>query len=129
MNSLLDLVLIDLYECDHERLRDVDLIREGMLKTSEVMGAEVIGNSFHIFKPWGVSGTVTIAESHLAVHTWPEYNFAAVTFETCGNRMDHEKAYRYLIHFFGAKDPKITYQRRGFLDIAEGPILFKQEPG
>jgi S-adenosylmethionine/arginine decarboxylase-like enzyme len=43
--------------------------------------------------------------------------------------MDHEKAYRYLIHFFGAKDPKITYQRRGFLDIAEGPILFKQEPG
>jgi hypothetical protein len=55
------------------------------------MGAEVVANCFHTFKPWGVSGTVTIAESHLAVHTWPEYNFAAVTFETCGQGMDHKR--------------------------------------
>ena len=129
MNALLDLILVDLYECDHDRLLDVDLIREGMLKAAEVMGAEVIGHAFHAFRPWGVSGTVTIAESHLAIHTWPEYNFAAVTFETCGNGMDHQKAYRYLIQFFGAKRPKITHQRRGFMDIAQGVILYRQESG
>jgi S-adenosylmethionine decarboxylase len=129
MYALLDLVLIDLYECNHERLIDADQIEKGMLKAAEIMGAEIIGHSFHTFEPWGVSGTVTIAESHLAVHTWPEYNFAAVTFETCGNRMDHQKAYTHLVDFFGAKNPKITLQKRGFLKISKPEIYYKQEAG
>ena len=58
MYSLLDLVLIDLYECDHETLLDAEKIREGMLTAAEVMGAEVVAHCFHTFEPWGVSGTV-----------------------------------------------------------------------
>lgn len=129
MYSLMNLILIDLYDCDHDRLLNADLIKEGMLKAAELMGAEVIGHAFHTFKPWGVSGTITIAESHLAVHTWPEYNFAAVTFETCGSRMDHTKAYRYLSEFFGSKNPKITHQKRGFMDAVKQERYIKQEAG
>jgi len=129
MYSLLDLVLIDLYECDHKSLLDENQIREGMLTAAKLMGAEVVANCFHTFKPWGVSGTVTIAESHLAVHTWPEYNFAAVTFETCGQRMDHKKAYQYLVGFFDAKSPKITLQKRGFMEAPQGELAYKQEVG
>lgn len=129
LRSLLDLIVIDLYECDHECLLHADSIREGMLKAARLMGAEVVGHSFHTFEPWGVSGTVTIAESHLAVHTWPEYNFAAVTFETCGNAMDHQKAYRYLIRFFGAKRPQIILQKRGFMETVEGELYYKKEAG
>lgn len=129
MYSLLDLVLIDLYECDHKSLLDEGQIREGMLTAAKLMGAEVVANCFHTFKPWGVSGTVTIAESHLAVHTWPEYNFAAVTFETCGHSMDHKKAYRYLVEFFDSKTPKITLQKRGFMDAPQGELAYKQEVG
>ena len=129
MHSLMDLVLIDLYDCDHEKLLDADHIERGMLKAAELMGAEVIGHSFHTFRPWGVSGTVTIAESHIAVHTWPEFNFTAVTFETCGNRMDHPRAYRYLIDFFGSKHPKIIHQKRGFMETAQKEKYFKQEVG
>lgn len=127
MRSLLDLVLIDLYDCDHEKLLDAQTIREGMLKSAELMGAEVVADSFHTFLPWGVSGTVTIAESHLAVHTWPEYNFAAITFETCGNNMNHQKAQKFLVTFFGSKNPKITYQKRGFMEFAEGEVCYKQK--
>lgn len=129
MASLLDLVLIDLYNCNRQRLIDEGVIREGMLEAARVMGAEIVGDSFHTFEPWGVSGTVTIAESHLAVHTWPEYNFAAVTFETCGNSMDHNKAYEYLVDFFGAECPKITFQRRGFIDVAGAGLKYKQAVG
>ncbi len=129
MEALLDLIILDLYECDRGRLTDTRLIREGMLEAARIMGAEVIGDSFHTFEPWGVSGTVTIAESHLAVHTWPEYNFAAVTFETCGNRMDHRKAYNHLIRFFRAKKPKITHQKRGFMESFQGKVAYKQQMG
>jgi S-adenosylmethionine decarboxylase len=129
MYSLLDLVLIDLYECDHKSLLDENRIREGMLTAAELMGAEVVANSFHTFQPWGVSGTVTIAESHLAIHTWPEYNFAAVTFETCGRGMDHKRAYRYLVEFFHSKNAKITLQKRGFMESPQGELAYKQEVG
>ena len=129
MYSLLDLVLIDLYECDHESLLDESQIRERMLAAARLMGAEVVANSFHTFKPWGVSGTVTIAESHLAVHTWPEYNFAAVTFETCGKAMDHKRAYKYLVEFFHSRNPKITLQKRGFMESPQGELPYKQEVG
>jgi S-adenosylmethionine decarboxylase proenzyme len=100
-----------------------------MLKAAQIMGAQIVGHSFHTFEPWGVSGVVTISESHLAVHTWPEYNFAAVTFETCGRHMDHRKAYAYLIDFFGAKSPKVTRQKRGFMNSLEEEIYYKQEAG
>ena len=123
--SLLDLVLIDLHECERERLVDAGQIREGMLKAAGILGAVVIGDSFHTFKPWGVSGTVAIAESHLAVHTWPEYNFAAITIETCGNHLNHQKAYQYLIQFFRAKHPKIIQQKRGLMDLPEAGIKYK----
>lgn len=129
MSALLDLVLIDLYECDREILIDPDRIREGMLKAAKLMGAQVIGESFHTFEPWGVSGTITIAESHLAVHTWPEYNFAAVTFETCGSHMNHRKAYRFLIEFFGSKRPSITHQKRGFMESGEKELTYKMKAG
>lgn len=32
----------------------------------------------HQFSPYGVSGAAVIAESHITIHTWPEYSFAAV---------------------------------------------------
>jgi S-adenosylmethionine decarboxylase proenzyme len=129
LNALLDLVLIDLYDCDQDRLVDTGQIREEMLTAAKVMGAEVVGDSFHTFKPWGVSGTVTIAESHLAVHTWPEFHFAAITFETCGSGMDHKKACSHLIGFFHSKRPRVTYQKRGFMDVADGALIYKQEVG
>lgn len=129
MRALLDLVLIDLHECSQETLMDVDTIREGMLETAKIMGAEVVGESFHTFDPWGVSGTVTIAESHLAIHTWPEYDFAAVTFETCGTKMDHKKAYRFLVRFFDSKNPRITYQKRGFMGLDASGVNYKREVG
>jgi len=129
MYSLLDLVLVDLYECDHESLLDEGRIREGMLHAADLMGAQVVAESFHTFNPWGVSGTVTIAESHLAIHTWPEYDFAAVTFETCGGHMDHRKAYKFLRGFFGSRNPKITHQKRGFMDHNKGEIYCKQVAG
>jgi S-adenosylmethionine decarboxylase proenzyme len=116
----MNVVLIDLYDCDPNRLDDLDLIRQGMVKAAEIMGATVKGHSFHAFEPWGISGTVIIAESHLGVHTWPEYEFAGVTFETCGQRLHHKKAYNFLIQLFLAKKHNITFLRRGFIDSLKG---------
>jgi S-adenosylmethionine decarboxylase proenzyme len=63
-----------------------------MKKAALVCGATIVSSVFHTFNPHGVSGVVVIAESHLAIHTWPEYRYAAVDVFTCGTIVDPAKA-------------------------------------
>ena len=51
-------------------------------------GLTVVGRLFHPFrdaagKPAGVTGTVVLAESHLAVHTWPEVSGVTLDVYVC----------------------------------------------
>lgn len=78
-------------------------------------GAVVLGESFHRFSPQGVSGVVVIAESHLSIHTWPEYGYAAVDIFTCGNTVNPEKAAEVLIEKLGAENPSLMEIQRGLL--------------
>ena len=43
----------------------------------------VLHTHFHQFTPYGVTGISIVAESHLAIHTWPEFNYCAIDFLTC----------------------------------------------
>jgi S-adenosylmethionine/arginine decarboxylase-like enzyme len=52
-----------------------------------------------------------------------------VAYETCGHRMDHRNAYKHLIEFFGSKSPKVTHQKRGFIESREMEIYYKQQAG
>lgn len=77
-------VHLELYGCPPNLLnRPIDAER-ALLAAAAAMGATVIGSHFHAFSPYGVSGVVIIAESHLTVHTWPEYGYAAVDVFSCG---------------------------------------------
>ena len=113
MNALGRHLLVELYDCDREVLNDLDLIRDVMVKAAIDCGAVVLGDSFHRFSPQGVSGVVVIAESHLSIHTWPEYGYAAVDVFTCGTTVHPEKAAEVLIDRLGSKHHSITEIPRG----------------
>ena len=42
----------------------------------------------HQFSPHGVSGVAIIADAHIAIHTWPEYSFAAVDIYSSNSNTD-----------------------------------------
>ena len=88
-------ILIEYYNCDPDILMNPEFIEREMNQAALVARATVVGSKFYHFSPWGVSGTVLIAESHLAIHTWPEYGFAAADFFTCGD-LDPEQSIVYL---------------------------------
>jgi S-adenosylmethionine decarboxylase len=62
---------------------DIDaLLREGALAA----GARILHSHFHSFgEAMGVTGVVLLAESHISIHTWPEYGFAAADIFMCGD--------------------------------------------
>ena len=94
---------------------DLGFLRDAMLKAAIDSGATVLGESFHHFSPQGVSGVVVIAESHLSIHTWPEYGYAAVDIFTCGTSVEPEKAAEVLIEKLGAKNHSLMEIQRGLL--------------
>ena len=115
MNALGRHLLVELNECNREVLNDLDLLRDAMLTAAVKSGAVVLGDSFHRFSPQGVSGVVVIAESHLSVHTWPEYGYAAVDVFTCGTTVNPETAAEVLIERFESKNHTMTEIQRGVL--------------
>jgi len=98
MNNLKALgrhILVEYYNCDLEILKDPTFIEREMNQAALAAEATVVESKFHHFSPWGVSGAILIAESHLTIHTWPEYGFAAVDFFTCGD-LDPWESFAYL---------------------------------
>jgi len=104
---------IELYGCDSRLLNDVEVISREMLAAAVACGATVVGHSFHRFLPQGVSGVVIIAESHLAVHTWPEHRYAAVDLFTCGSALHAERAVDYLRQALHAEGLEVIRVPRG----------------
>jgi len=116
LNALGKHLLLELKGCDKEVLNDLSFLKGILLAAAGEAGATVLGESFHKFNPQGVSGVVIIAESHLFIHTWPEYGYAAVDIFTCGDSVQPERAVEILIRKLGAKNHSILEMSRGILD-------------
>lgn len=95
-NALGRHILVEFYGCSADILNDVFLIEKAMVEAAEKAQATVINSTFHHFSPYGVSGVVVIQESHLAIHAWPEHEYAAVDVFTCGDEVDPWIAYAAL---------------------------------
>ncbi len=70
-----------------------------LLKEAACMsGASVVGQYAERFEGGGgVSAIVVVKESHMAVHTWPELEYASVDIFTCGERADPWKAFQIIV--------------------------------
>lgn len=77
-------IILELYDCPANLLSEPAEIQRILEAAALVMGATIVESRFHHFSPLGVSGVVIIMESHLTIHTWPEYGYAAVDIFTCG---------------------------------------------
>ncbi len=129
MSALGRHVLVEFFECSPEILNDVTIIEKNMVEGAVEAGATVINSTFHHFSPFGVSGVVVIQESHLAVHTWPEYGYAAVDLFTCGDTVDPWISYRYLLHAFKASHGSSMELLRGQLDLLKKTADLADLPG
>lgn len=108
-------LLVEYHGCDPEILNDLEMVKKFMLEAASESGATVLDASFHYFTPQGVSGVVVIAESHLAIHTWPEYGYAAVDIFTCGKTVDPWKAFHHLKLTLASKESSVNEIIRGEL--------------
>ena len=89
-------ILAEYCECECSYLDSEPAVRNLMREAAIKTGATIVGDIFHHFSPQGVTGVVVIAESHLAIHTWPEFRYASVDLFTCGTRVDPWIGFEYI---------------------------------
>jgi S-adenosylmethionine decarboxylase proenzyme len=88
-------------------LIDTEALRELCLHAVREAGLQAVGELFHRFPaPGGVTGAVLLAESHLAVHTWPEHGTVTVDAFVCNASADNtgraERLLEAVVAPFGA---------------------------
>ncbi len=121
MHALGRHILLELYDCDAEVLKDLEKVREEMVEAARLAQATIVTVTFHEFNPFGISGVVVISTSHLSIHTWPEYRYAAVDIFSCGEVVQPQAAIDHLTQVFGAERISVIELQRGIL--VENPTL------
>ena len=109
-------ILAEYYGCDKAILDSVEKVEQVMLSAANTAKVTVVEKCFHKFSPHGVSGVIVISESHLAIHTWPEYKYAAVDFFTCNKNCNTEIAVEQLKNLFKAERYTANLIKRGLTD-------------
>ena len=87
--------------CADSVLTNVDALREACLAVCAVPGLTPVAQAFHQFmdgdQPAGATGAVILAESHLAVHTWPERGVVTLDVFVCNLADDNSARARQLL--------------------------------
>jgi len=107
-------LLLDLKECNERSLDNLDFIKEVLHAVAEQAGSPVLGESFHRFNPQGLSGIVLITGSHLCIHTWPEFGYAAIDLFTHDDTFQPEIAAKLIVEKLESRNPSIVELKRGF---------------
>lgn len=76
-------LIIEFWGCN-EFINDASKMRTAMLEAVQAAQATLLDLHIHTFSPQGVTGVAVLTESHLSVHTWPEYGYLAADVFTCG---------------------------------------------
>ena len=105
--------MLELKDCNPDLLNDLSFLRRSMIETAQDVGATIVGESFHHFSPQGVTGILAIAESHISIHTWPEYGYASADIFSCGTSFRPREAANKLAEALECRNPEIKEINRG----------------
>ena len=129
LHSLGRHLLLELHDCSSEILNNLETVKTALVEAAKRAEATIIDVMFHEFNPFGISGVVVIAESHLSIHTWPEYRYAAVDIFSCGDTLKPAEAAAYLVEQFQASRASCVEVKRGVFPGSAGPLTRATKEG
>lgn len=115
MDTLGKHIILEMWGCSKNVIDSIDQVKDALTKTAKTTKANLVNVVCHRFSPYGITGVAVLAESHISVHTWPEYEYAAVDIFICGSVVNSQDAASYITQAFHAKDISLLELKRGDL--------------
>lgn len=85
-------MIVDLYGCDYGIINNLEKIKEISHDMIEKLHAGIVEECCHQFEPIGITYIAVITTSHFSIHTWPEYEYAAVDVFSCDEDLPEKVA-------------------------------------
>jgi len=92
---------------------DIQQVEDILYVAAKKANSTPLKVAVHKFSPHGITGVILLAESHIAIHSWPEFNYLAVDIFTCGRNGRPRKALEYIQKCFQAKEIKVQEIKEG----------------
>jgi S-adenosylmethionine decarboxylase len=102
---------LDAWVRDATVLTDVEQVQAALYAGAESGGATVVGESFAVFPNGAVTGVLVLAQSHLSIHTWPEFALANVDLLSYGE-VRGDEVLRVICERLGSERSQLTRIRR-----------------
>lgn len=96
-------IFLNLFDCNRDLLKKVPFVKDILDRAVVESGLNKVGESFHQFEPYGVTGVLLLSESHICIHTWPELNTAVIDVFCCSNEERAQLVVEFLVKMFSAK--------------------------
>ncbi|XOB40737.1 MAG: adenosylmethionine decarboxylase [Candidatus Nealsonbacteria bacterium] len=94
-------------------VEDKEELKKILITAAKKANSTPLKVDIYKFSPHGITGVVLLAESHIAFHSWPEYNYLAIDIFTCGDKSIPAKALDYFKKEFKPKKVEIKNIKRG----------------
>lgn len=121
-------ILAEFHDCagDRRLLLEADALAALCRRACVDAGLEVVAAAFHQFSGAGATGALVLAESHLAVHTWPELDAVTLDLYVCNHSRDNraaaETAFLAIQRAFQAQRTVRRDVQRGGIGAAAGAL-------
>jgi S-adenosylmethionine decarboxylase len=110
-------VILEMWGC--QNLDSIDTAERALREMVVALDVKLLDLRVYPFSPVGVTGIAIVSESHLVIHTWPEYGYAAVDIFTCGAVRDPQDAVNVLRRLFTPERIGVMEINRGQMDLGE----------
>jgi S-adenosylmethionine decarboxylase len=124
-------IILEMWGC--QNLESVETAELALRDMVQALDVHLLDLKVYPFSPVGVTGMAIVSESHLVIHTWPEYGYAAVDVFTCGAPRDPQDAVDVLRQHFKPERITVMEINRGQLDspnygVERPPERDRREP-
>ncbi len=76
-------IILDVYECSIDKISFTEPVKQILNEICKILMLSKVSESYKQFHPVGVTGIILLEESHISIHTWPEYGYAALDIFSC----------------------------------------------
>lgn len=105
-------VLLDLYKCDDKVLAKASLLEQKVAKVLAQFELEPKIQTFYQFQPFGVTAIVCADGLQFTMHTWPEYQSAALDMYCFNSRRTATQICDQLMTMFKSGEYEMKVRKR-----------------
>lgn len=103
----------EIYDVEEEKINNLDFILNAISQGVKNANATCIGTLVKKFEPQGLSILMLLSESHVSIHTYPEYHSLFIDAFTCGKKCDPKVIINTLVRKLNSSSAKINVIERG----------------